>query len=246
MLCDMLGYCLDAAFNVCRIEGNSDILLVSANYKYRYMHKLLRVMLDLIFGSIPRKRYPQKRRIRPNAKADAASLEIVPELRKSSWKVLSREFSQKMAPYLTGHKEEFISQVCEEAREIVIAGYRSDKLAEAFHKKFGITQVEAELLATQATSLYMALIRKFRFKELGIIQYRWQTAGDQRVCDNCARLNGKVYYYDQPPILNQVTGLRANPGECSAYSGLDESCCAQGCRCIDIPILSPITDSGGI
>ncbi|WP_431023800.1 phage minor head protein [Halomonas sp. H5] len=58
----------------------------------------------------------------------------------------------------------------------------------------------------------------------GITHYRWSSAGDERVCENCRANDGKIFSWNDPP----QTG---HPGEVK--------CCTEksGCRCVAAPLL---------
>ena len=66
---------------------------------------------------------------------------------------------------------------------------------------------------------------KDRAVNTGHTRYIWQTAGDQRVRDTHRVLNGKIFDFNNPPIIDEL-GNRGNPGE--DYQ----------CRCIARIILS--------
>ena len=68
--------------------------------------------------------------------------------------------------------------------------------------------------------------RQIRYEDVGIRRYMWSTSGDVRVRHDHKELNGKIFYFDNPPITDKATGARNNPGE------------DFGCRCVAIPVMS--------
>ena len=59
--------------------------------------------------------------------------------------------------------------------------------------------------------------------DIGITEYTWLTAKDQRTCRACSKNNGKVFRWDTPP----ETG---HPGE-------GKCCPNEHCRCTAIAVL---------
>jgi len=157
----------------------------------------------------------------------AESLEIKPELTKASWKILAKQFPEHMRLYLAEFPDVDVQRFCEVATENALAGYRADRLATIIQENFKIPAVKAETLACQATSVYMTLFQRLKHGEAGVTRFIWRTAGDQRVCPDCARLDGKTFLYTDPPVIH-CTGRDVWTGE---YCG---------CRCIEESVLDPI------
>ena len=80
-------------------------------------------------------------------------------------------------------------------------------------------------MARQETKLLVAEYRKNRFKQEGVTKYRWSTVLDGRERKLHRELNGKIFSWDNPPIIDERTGERGNPAE------------AYNCRCKAIPII---------
>lgn len=157
----------------------------------------------------------------------AESLEIKPELAKASWEILSKQFPEQMRLYLAEFPDVDVQRFCEYATKNALAGYRADKLTTIIQENFKIPTKKAETLACQATSLYMTLFQRLKHGEAGVTRFIWRTAGDQRVCPECARLDGKTFLYTDPPVMH-CTGRDVWTGE---YCG---------CRCAEEPVLDPI------
>ena len=104
-------------------------------------------------------------------------------------------------------------------------GYTQADLSEVIQNEFGMTKRHADFLARQETKLIKSKIIKDRAVNTGHTRYIWQTAGDQRVRDTHRALNGKIFDFNNPPIIDEL-GNRGNPG--SSYN----------CRCVARIILS--------
>ena len=158
----------------------------------------------------------------------ARSLAIMPTLTEESLKILAEEYTENLKLYIKKFTEESINDLRTQTEDNAIAGYRFDRLAKIIEDKYKVSATKAEFLARTETSIFMSKFREREFSEAGITRYIWRTSGDQRVRDVHKHLNGKIFFYSQPPIADIATGTRANPG------GI------WNCRCIDEPILDPV------
>lgn len=103
--------------------------------------------------------------------------------------------------------------------KIMEEGYTTESLTEMLEKEYGMTRRHAKFVAEQEARIVKSKIIKDRALSLGHNAYIWQTAHDKRVRKLHQELNGKKYYFNAPPIIDEY-GNRGNPGE------------TFGCRCI--------------
>ena len=66
--------------------------------------------------------------------------------------------------------------------------------------------------------------KQAKYQQAGISKYKWSISNVRTRPDHRA-LNGKIFSFDDPPITNQETGDKNNPGE------------DFGCNCVPIPII---------
>lgn len=90
-------------------------------------------------------------------------------------------------------------------------------------ERFGITRRRAKLIARDQTAKLNASLTKLRQEQLGVEEYTWQTAGDERVRPTHRANDGKKFKWSSPPS----TG---HPGT------------AINCRCVAIPVLEGILE----
>lgn len=86
----------------------------------------------------------------------------------------------------------------------------------------GKLQNRIKLIARNETSNINASINKRRQEKLGIESFKWVTSKDERVRDSHAKLDGKVFDWDNPPI---VDGVPTTPGR------------PINCRCVAVPVI---------
>lgn len=62
-----------------------------------------------------------------------------------------------------------------------------------------VTENRARLIARDQTSKLNSALNQNRSQNLGVEEYVWRTAGDERVRDSHASKSGKVFRWDSPP-----------------------------------------------
>jgi SPP1 gp7 family putative phage head morphogenesis protein len=87
------------------------------------------------------------------------------------------------------------------------SGLRPEAMAKQIQALTGISKRRAKFIARDQTAKMLSQFNGNRQQELGIKQYIWQTAEDERVRPEHAALNGKLCSWSKPPLH----GL--NPGE---------------------------------
>lgn len=140
--------------------------------------------------------------------------------------IISSEFSENLKLTIKKFLDKEILTLRKEVEKNVFEGFRADSLADIIQKRFDVSKSKAKFLGMQEISLLTAKYRELRYKEVGITKYKWSTSNDERVRDDHKSLNGKIFSFDNPPIVNKSTGRRANPSE------------DYGCRCFPIPIIN--------
>ena len=155
------------------------------------------------------------------------AITIVPELSPEVKKALKEQYFEDVKTSIINFTEKQRQKLKEMVKENLFEGLPDNKiLVQEIVKEFQVTENKAVFLARQESSLLVAKYRQIIYKELGIKRYKWQTAGleDERVRPMHRELEGKIFYFDSPPITNKQ-GDRNNPGEDWL------------CRCVPIPII---------
>lgn len=164
-------------------------------------------------------------------KKSADILRVAPTLTDEAKAKLAEDYNQNMKLWIKKFSEEMIGDLRGVVQENAQQGFRFDSLVAGIHGKYGVTRNKAKFLARQETGLFMAKFRRERFKDAGVLKYEWSAAMDERTRDDHRKLDGHVFFYDEPPIVDSSTGRRANPGE------------DFNCRCVDIPIVERMSEA---
>jgi SPP1 gp7 family putative phage head morphogenesis protein len=164
-------------------------------------------------------------RIEKGFQVAARSLTVMPTLSAHSRENLSAAYTQNMKLWVKGWSEDSIEAMRDAVEQNANKGYRFASLTEGIKHQFGVSQSKAKFLARQETSLFMSNYRKERFTAAGIGLFKWSTSHDVRVRHDHRSLDGRVFAYNDPPIVDKATGKRGTPGT------------DFNCRCVDIPIV---------
>jgi SPP1 gp7 family putative phage head morphogenesis protein len=105
-------------------------------------------------------------------------------------------------------------------------GQRYSEIADSIQDIYGVTDSRAKLIARDQTSKTNAAVAETRQTDLGIEEYTWLTAGDERVRETHADNDGLVFRWDSPPAETGHPGHDIN------------------CRCVAIPMIGSSSDDG--
>lgn len=161
------------------------------------------------------------------------------------WSMLSRgmsaELQREIASAPTGEilKRRLIEQVtliksipleaAQRVHDLTLLGLetagRGEAIREAILASGDVAKSRAILIARTETARTASLLTQARAEHIGATQYVWRTSGDSDVRSDHKALNGKVFSWAAPPIADQRSGARANPG------------CIYNCRCWPEPII---------
>lgn len=151
---------------------------------------------------------------------------VIPEFTDIAKKVIARDYSENLKLYIKKFTDEQTLKLRKEVEKNVFEhGRRASSLVKIIQDRYNVSKSKAVFLSKQETSLLMSRFRQERYQSIGLNEYTWTSAGDERVRDDHKHLNRTLQTWDSPPIVNRLTGKRANPGE------------DFGCRCICRPIV---------
>ncbi|CAM6004904.1 unnamed protein product [Sphagnum balticum] len=84
-------------------------------------------------------------------------------------------------------------------------------IQKAIMKNFDMTKGRAALIARDQVGKLNGALEEYRQKQLGVQRYVWRTSGDSRVRRDHKDLDGHIFSWDKPPIVDKKTGRRAHP-----------------------------------
>ena len=164
-----------------------------------------------------------------------STLSIIPDVSEQQQEAITKDYVDNMKLSIKGFTQKQIEQLRKKMQDFVLnEGTNTNDIAEYIQDTFKVSQTRSLFLARQESNLLLANFTENKYRGLGITRYKWQTANDERVRnypfnnkdgDNHKDLDGKIFSFNDPPIVNKITGERANPSE------------QYNCRCVAVPIL---------
>ena len=88
----------------------------------------------------------------------------------------------------------------------------------------GIDERYAQFLAVDQVAKLNCDIAKQQQTSIGVKRYKWSTSKDARVRKSHRVLHGKIFEWDNPPIVDEKRGRKCHPGQ------------DYRCRCVAIPV----------
>ena len=125
---------------------------------------------------------------------------------------LKEQYAESLKPYIKQFSADTIRELREAVEANALTGYRFDSLLKRFQNRYDVSKSKAEFLARTETARYVSLHQRARYEESGITQYIWRTAGDSRVREDHKKLNGQIFSFKHPPVIDERTGKHGNPG----------------------------------
>jgi SPP1 gp7 family putative phage head morphogenesis protein len=120
---------------------------------------------------------------------------------------------------ITSIPEQYMDRVEKSIVEAVVKGKRHEELAEIFYELGQSTFRRAQLIARDQITKMFSDFNRIRQTSVGIEEYVWSTAKDERVRETHAENEGKTFRWD-------------NPDEETGHPGTEINC-----RCIALPLI---------
>jgi SPP1 gp7 family putative phage head morphogenesis protein len=134
------------------------------------------------------------------------------------------KFAERNVQKITSVAAQNLNEVKELIETAIIEGTRPERLTKQIDKRFGIGIRKAKRIAVDQTLKYHSNVVQEKQTGAGVTRYIWTTSNDERVRDTHADLEGKEFYWNDPPISNDQ-GDTNHPGE------------DYNCRCIAYPVI---------
>jgi SPP1 gp7 family putative phage head morphogenesis protein len=125
---------------------------------------------------------------------------------------LTQDFVSENVALIKSIPAQYFDQVEDVVLSNVRAGRRSSVIEDEIARRFDVSATRAAFIARDQTNKFNGNITRQRHQDLGIVEYIWRTARDDRVRPDHSRLEGETFRYDSPPVVDLRTGRRENPG----------------------------------
>lgn len=150
---------------------------------------------------------------------------IAPKMTDFRAKEMAENYTDSLEYYIKDWQQQEIVKMREVVGQMAIDGESRVTIANYIESQFKVSQRKAKFLARNESSIAVAEYLKAKYKEEGFEEFKWITNIDGRERELHKQLNGKIFRFDEPPIIDERTGQRGLPGE------------TYNCRCKFIPVL---------
>lgn len=149
---------------------------------------------------------------------------IAPELTEEQKSEIAQDYTYNMQFYIKKFSKQRLPELREKVQTAILEGYRPDQVENMIKKEYPKLAHKAKFLAENETSIMLSALKKSMYKEMGFTEFIWQTILDGRERPLHKQLHGKVFSFDNPPVIDEDTGQTGLPGQ------------TYNCRCNMIPI----------
>jgi SPP1 gp7 family putative phage head morphogenesis protein len=205
-------------------------VISASDYRFQLKLKKMDEKLDQILPGIAEKLKIESlfdrivHKVESKFQDSVKNIVIAPTLTAHAKARISDQWSNNMQLWIKDFSEKEIKKLRSDLRVSAYAGNRYGSAVKAIQASYGVTSNKAKFLARQETSLLMTKLKQVRYQDSGVDYYKWVCIHDSKVRQMHKRLDGKVFRWDTPPIVNEK-GERKNPGQ------------DFGCRCFARPIV---------
>jgi SPP1 gp7 family putative phage head morphogenesis protein len=137
----------------------------------------------------------------------------------------AKTFVDSVDASIRDYVEEETKTVRQMVAKAMTEGWPKAKLVEKLSARPSVTKERAKYIARQEISLATTAIKARYYVAEGMPDYVWRTKRDGKVRSDHAALDGQVFSWLNPPIVNQSKGYRRHPGE------------DHNCRCDALPVV---------
>ena len=163
-------------------------------------------------------------RVYKNAKQHKIEL-ITPKLDSFMEDEIAKRYTENLNFWIKNWSEEQIEKMRKEVVVMANVGKSTKTIAEYIQKEFGISQRHAKFLARNESAIATSSYLSAKYEAEGFTSFKWHTIMDGRERDLHKKLNGQVFRFDDPPIIDERTGQKGLPGQ------------TYNCRCTFSPII---------
>ena len=165
-------------------------------------------------------------RVYRNAKQHQIEL-ITPKLDDFMQDEIAKRYTNNLDFWIKNWTENKIVQMRAEVGKMAIQGKSLKTIAEYLEKEFGESQRHAKFLARNESAIATSSYLVAKYENEGFTHFKWHTIIDGRERDLHKELDGHIFRFDDPPIIDKRTGQRGIPGQ------------TYNCRCSFSPYVTP-------
>lgn len=141
-------------------------------------------------------------------------------------KTISKSYGANVKKSANKFSDEEVQKLRKMVEQQIMTGRPRSELVDKIQSRLKIGKDRAKFIARQETSLFTAQYKQAQYAASEIDDYKWRTVGDGAVRHDHKKLNNTLQKFSDPPVTNEITGAKNNPGE------------DFNCRCVASPKVS--------
>lgn len=159
---------------------------------------------------------------------DAYKFAISPDMTDLKIKNISENYTNNLEKSIKGMLEDELPKFRNNIEDLVFSGVRREDLKKLINKEYNIFGYRSELIAKQETSLVLTEYKATHYQEAGCRQFMWKHTSISKTDNEYHKniLDGKIFDYDNPPVIDLKSGERGLPGQFF------------NCSCIMLPLIN--------
>lgn len=150
---------------------------------------------------------------------------IEPELSPSQQKAMTEQYTNNVSTAIKGWLPDRMQSLRQKIQRLVLDGFRQDAVEKLLLNEYNVATNKAKFWARNETSLVLSEFKRQQYTAMGFTKFIWKTRKDSTVRDEHRELEGRTFFYDNPPIIDKRTGKTGLPGQ------------TYNCRCVAIPVV---------
>lgn len=168
-----------------------------------------------------------EKRVNDNLKANKIET-IAPKMTDIRAREFAKNYTDNLEFYIKKWQPEEIIKMREVVGQMAIDGESRLTIQQYIENQFKVSQRKAKFLARNESSIAVTEYLSAKYQEEGFTEFKWITNIDGRERPLHKELNGKIFRFDNPPVIDERTGQRGLPGE------------TYNCRCTFVPVMSKV------
>jgi len=136
-------------------------------------------------------------------------------------KEIAKNYTDNMELTIKGWQDEQIKKLRLFVGEQVRAGRRHENIYKDLVQKYDLLPKRARFIARQEVNLLATQMQEQKCRRAGLNKYVWRTREDSKVRKDHEHLDGEIFDWDHPPVVDLRTGRRGHPGQdfnCRCYA----------------------------
>ena len=125
---------------------------------------------------------------------------------------IREKYTDNLELHIKGWAEDEIKALREKINVKVREGVRFEQIAKEIEAKYKVSQPKALFIARQEVRLLTSEMKAAKYEKAGVQEFRWIARKDSKVREDHQHLDGKIFRFDDPPVIDSRTGKRGLPG----------------------------------